>query len=100
MLGGYVTIIQSVDGGATWEQVYADVQGGIPNRRFKARSTDIGSQMWTLSMAIDPRPTQADTLFSGYADALLFKTDDLAWFYRLAALPVDDPIEDHAVRQP
>jgi len=96
LLGGYVTMIKSTDGGDTWEQIYTDIQGTSPNRTFKSRSTDIGSQMWVLSMAIDPRPEKADTMYHGYADTLLFKTDDLMWFRRLAATAVPDPITDFA----
>jgi len=96
LLGGYVTLIKSVDGGDTWGQIYTDIQGTSPNRVFKSRSTDIGSQMWALSLAVDPRPSKAKTMFQGFADALLFKTDDMSWFRRLAASTVPEPITDLA----
>jgi|GEM_PF-3416700 len=96
LFGGYVGMSLSSDSGVSWQQVYAETQGSTPNRSFKANSSDIGSQMWSLSLAIDPRPEKANTMYQGYADTLLFKTDDMTYFRRLAATTVTDPIGDFA----
>jgi photosystem II stability/assembly factor-like uncharacterized protein len=96
LLGGYITMIKSTDGGDTWSQIYTDIKETGSSRSYKSRSNDIGSQMWALSMAIDPRPEKADTMYQGYADALLFKTEDMAYFRRLSPTPVPDPITDLA----
>jgi len=96
LMGGYVGMSLSDNFGVNWQQIYADVKGNNPNQLFKSNSNDIGSQMWSLSLAIDPRTDKANTMYHGYADTLLFKTDDMSYFKRLTATEVSQPIDDFA----
>lgn len=96
LFGGYVGMSLSLNNGSDWQQIYSQIQGDTPNRLFKSNGVDMGSQMWSLALAIDPRPEKANTIYQGYADTLLFKSDDMQYFRRLAANHVLDPIDDFA----
>lgn len=96
LVGGYVSMIKSTDGGDEWKQIYADTDHTVTPNRSRSRGLDIGSQLWSLSIAADPRPEFSDTIYLGHADALLFKTEDLQWFQRLSAFPAQDPIAELA----
>lgn len=93
LIGESVGVNKSMDGGATWSQVHTDVHEGDPRTYSGRGEMEI---MWVLSLAADPRPELADRLYVGYADTLLFKSEDLKNFRRLHALPVNDPVDDFA----
>ena len=97
LMAGYVSMVLSTDSGYEWKQIYADTMTTETGTRYsRTRSPDIGSQMWVLSLAADPRPEYSDTIFQGHADSLLFRSDDQEWFRRLAPFPVADPLPDLA----
>ncbi|MCP4693156.1 MAG: hypothetical protein GY859_34255, partial [Desulfobacterales bacterium] len=89
---GHDDVYISTNGGANPVQVMSRVEPGDP-RRYTTRGDEM---MWVLSMAADPRPEYASRLYAGYADTVLFRTDDLQGFRRLHAYETADPIPDLA----
>ena len=93
LIGESWGVNKSLDSGANWFQTHTNIHAGEP-RTFSGRGNI--EIMWVLSLAVDPRPEFADRLYVGYADTLLFITENMSTFHRLHALPANDPINDFA----